>query len=328
METISFPLVDDTYASNEAMRLAAHLNRNVTIEGNLRMGFNIDNAWRWVLYPSWSGTEILVFEHTVGENDSDTDGIRLSRGYVDDQRSRHGAVSGRVMDRNGSETRSFPGYAGFPNGADHKVDGLNVVPVALVGTYTSTSGSKVVLTFNQGIEIPSLLQTFSDLVNVNLERFHAAVMDVHSQFGRPVEVMTGRIEAKKLAHALGRRINSTLEATLSYDYIFAADSAGMFLDSDSNVLQNFSDCELSNGSTATASIHGWLFTNWPHDVTVQEGSSKSYTIKLSHIPVQDPQGSSEPEAVTSRTPTHYSDLALPVQQDIVTRANAGLVTKE
>ena len=149
---ISSPVIGDTYGLNETIRLAAHFNREVIVEGNLRMGFTIGSTWKGAPYASGSGTKILVFEHTVVASDSDTDGIHLSRGYTDDQGNRHGLVSGKALDKVETDTRSFHLYAGTSARAGHKVDGSYEAPLTLLEASTNTTGSKVILTFNRDIE--------------------------------------------------------------------------------------------------------------------------------------------------------------------------------
>ena len=94
VEILSSPVREDTYGLNETIRLAAHFNRNVTVEGNLRMSITIGSRWNGVPYASGSGTKTLVFGHTAVARDSDTDGIRVTRGYVNSDGRRYGLTRG------------------------------------------------------------------------------------------------------------------------------------------------------------------------------------------------------------------------------------------
>ena len=101
-------------------------------------------------------------------SDSDTDGIHLRRGYIEDQGSRHGLVSGKALDKVETDTRSFHLYAGTSARSGHKVDRSYEAPLTLLDASTNTAGYNVLLTFNRDIEIPSLLQALSDTLDIDL----------------------------------------------------------------------------------------------------------------------------------------------------------------
>ncbi len=285
---ISSPVIGDTYGLNETIRLAAHFNREVIVEGNLRMGFTIGSTWKGAPYASGSGTKILVFEHTVVASDSDTDGIHLSRGYTDDQGNRHGLVSGKALDKVETDTRSFHLYAGTSARARHKVDGSYEAPLTLLDASTNTTGSKVILTFNRDIEIPTLLETLSDALNIDLGRFYAAVFDVYAGSNgiRAVDSRNASIDGAKLTIDIqsAHYISSADQVNVAYNNIFAEDSEGMFLDSSDNILENFEPFSVNNVSTDLGTTFQSNKVSGPTDITIDEGSSATYSVGINYYP--------------------------------------------
>ena len=145
-----------------------------------------------------------------------------------------GSPGGRVMDKVETDTRAFPLYAPLSDQADHKVDGSYEAQLTLVDASTNTEGTKVILTFNRDIEIPSLLQILSDALGVGLGRFYAAVFDVYAGANgtRAVDVRNASIDGVKLTIDVqsAHTIASGDRVKVAYSNIFAKDSVGMFLD--------------------------------------------------------------------------------------------------
>ena len=288
VEILSSPVQGDTYGLNETIRLAAHFNREVIVDGNLRMGFTIGSTWKGAPYASGSGTKILVFEHTVVASDSDTDGIHLSRGYTDSEGNRHGLVSGKALDKVETDTRSFHLYAGTSARSGHKVDGSYEAPLTLLEASTNTAGSKVILTFNRDIEIPSLLQTLSDSLDIDLGRFYAAVFDVYAGGNgtRPVDSRNASKDGAKLTIDIqsAHYISSADQVNVAYNNIFAEDSEGMFLDSADNILENFEPFSVNNVSTHFGTTFQSNKVSGPTDLTIDEGSSATYSVGIDYYP--------------------------------------------
>ena len=83
---------------------------------------------------------------------------------------------------------------------------------------------------------------------------------------------------------MNRSINKNVTVKVAYNNLFAKDSAAMFRDSDGNNLENFDKMTVTNNSNHTSSCLGWPYVDGPFDLTVDEGETKRYGVRLSHRP--------------------------------------------
>ena len=249
---------------------------------------SIGSTWKGAAYARGSGTQTLVFEHTVVAADSDTDGISLSQGYPDDERDRHGLISGKVWDKVETTAQFYPAYAGLPNQPDHKVDGSYEAPLTLLTASMNTAGDKVVLNFYRDIEIPSLLETLSTVLDIDLGRFYAAVFDVYAgpNGNKATDVRTASRDGKTLTNEIdsGHAVSSSDKVKVAYNNIFAQDSVGLFFGSDDNDLDDFAHFPVNNRSTYIGTTFYESHVSGPSELTIEEGKSATYTAGISRHP--------------------------------------------
>ena len=111
---VSTPANDDTYGSNEAIRVEVEFGEEVHVTASdLSLTLSIGENLRAAEYVSGSGTDTLTFRYVVQSGDSDDDGISIGAS----------ALSGDgIEDVAGNEV--VPTFDGLEADSDHKVDGI------------------------------------------------------------------------------------------------------------------------------------------------------------------------------------------------------------
>ena len=167
IEMVSSPARGYTYGVGEVIEFAATFNNPVDVHANVLMGFFIGEDWKGARYQRGSGTETLVFAHTVQPEDRDANGVSVHDGYVDRDGRRHGFGGDIVI----HGTAQIPGvagipvykiYKGIPNQSGHMVDGrqapfvtdVRVVSTPAAGdTYRTGESIELDVTFSSPVEV-------------------------------------------------------------------------------------------------------------------------------------------------------------------------------
>ena len=130
----STPASGDTYVAGEDIEVNARFDRDVTVDGTVYMTlrFGHGNAdWAAATYNRGSGTNTLVFRHTVKPGEYDPDGITVVGGTVADDGTQYGfGGSGSIASWDPSTEEwddVSPYYDRLETLSDHKIETVPVV---------------------------------------------------------------------------------------------------------------------------------------------------------------------------------------------------------
>ena len=139
IEMVSSPARGQTYGLGEVIEFAAIFNNPVEVQGDVWMGLFVRKQWYGARYLRGSGTDTLVFSHTVRPEDRDENGVRVHNGFIDGdgQQIGLGSSDGSYIygapELPGSPVFPVhPRYIGIPNQWGHKVDGSQAPSVTEV----------------------------------------------------------------------------------------------------------------------------------------------------------------------------------------------------
>ena len=150
IEVISSPSKRDTYGLGETIEFAVNFSHEVEVQGHVVLGFWIDGKWQGATYRSGSGSNRLVFGYEVQPEDSDSDGISVSDGYMEANGTRHGiGGSGVISEPNSTGAQVAPWYTGISDQPQHKVDGSRAPRPLLLTIFFPDDGN----TYQAGEEI-------------------------------------------------------------------------------------------------------------------------------------------------------------------------------
>ena len=171
--------------------------------------------------------------------------------------------------------------------ADAQTD---VTPPAFESARLKTDGYTLELTFSENIGPPALLRTVAELVDVDLDAFYGAVMDVEVA-GELTYVKYADISDNELVIELEILVASGATVRVAYDNIFATDAVGLFVDDAGNALQTFSWQNVTNESTVSAESADVLEASLVISATklrvTEGGDAATYTVKLAEQPTSN-----------------------------------------
>ncbi len=168
---------------------------------------------------------------------------------------------------------------------------VDTIPPSLVSVTTDGSGEHIILTFSEPITVPAFVTEVSELVNVDVEVFYRAVMNVtiagHTDFIYWATVMDSILTLRVTTPS----IEKGQEVLVSYDNPFALDATnldagGLIVDSAGNPLGTFA------AQTAVNAVSHDHTTEWvpppavsPNALVISEsGDGSSFSVVLSSQP--------------------------------------------
>ena len=133
-----------------------------------------------------------------------------------------------------------------------------------------------------------MLREISELVDVDLGLFYAAVMTVWDD-GFLVLVRFGDLSGTQLTLSLDSTIYTDMSVRLEYGNVFAQDARGLFLDDAGNALRLFRSQDVTNTSTVERPDDAKRYVILVRDygLVVDEGRSGTYTLQLIEEPTAD-----------------------------------------
>ena len=143
VEITSTPVVDNTYALGESIRIKVTFTEAVGVSGSPRLRIKLDPAYgeKWADYADGSGTATLEFAYTVVEPDRSTRGVAVPHDSLD---LRAGAI--RSVDMSRRHANLWHGELNHdPN---HQVDG---VPPSLWSA-AMTEETKLTLSYDETLD--------------------------------------------------------------------------------------------------------------------------------------------------------------------------------
>ena len=114
------------YRYGESIDVTVTLNQEVGVEGvpllSLYIGGEEGSAWRGAEYMSGSGSNALIFRYKVGAGDVDHDGLSVSAGATNDDRTPAYGFSGKIYAK-GTKAPIDYSHVGISNASHHAVEG-------------------------------------------------------------------------------------------------------------------------------------------------------------------------------------------------------------
>ncbi len=269
----STPASNGTYVAGETIGVSLTFDRAVDVEGEPTLKLTIGDNEREADYESGTGTATLVFEYVVQSGDEDTDGITVT-------------ANGLVLNDGGIEDEDDTA-ANLTIAAISVEDQLvDAVAPAFVSAVTSTDGNTVTITFSEDVDISGSLRTLSTFAGVDASVYLQVLVDVFADDHR-MHITNAEISDEELALTLDSAITQGHEVKVSYDNSFTAAMTDLLVDDSGNGLGQFSAQSVTNNSTVADDSDSL----WPvlssHSLTVSEGGTSSYTVKLDSQPDED-----------------------------------------
>ncbi len=155
-----------------------------------------------------------------------------------------------------------------------------------------TDGSNIILTFSEEVFLSPLVRYVQELYNVPFNYFVRPVFDVtingHQAFLNDGYSLSGT----ELTLFSAYTIYSDDEVRIAYNNIFAQNAGGVFVDAAGNTVPYFSSTTVQNNAeSGTSSVTAGLVLNTgetdPSEITIEEGSSGTFTIALASQPSED-----------------------------------------
>ena len=301
-EVISIAANGETYGVGETIEIALTYNAPVEVEGNvlvsLRMGTG--SWWRGAAYSRGSGSNTLVFSYQVQPGDLDTDGISLDGSYVD----AHGVLQGYGGDGTiklaGTDMEVSQRYPGVSPSRYHKVDGVK--PTISSATVAS-NGSTVTVTFTEDIRVHPLVRWYvaSEDIPEEVHHFVSAVLNVEVNDTWATST-DATVSGNTVTVTLQTPVSSSETVQVRYDGLFATDAPHVLIDFSGNPMANFGATAATNNSTVTAHSGAGNVVLSTRGLTLTEGDSSSYTVKLG----SKPKGDVAVVAILSNAPSNVT----------------------
>ena len=147
-----------------------------------------------------------------------------------------------------------------------------------------SNGGEVVITFSEDVFFTPLVKYVQEKYGVPLHRFFRATFDVTID-GHPVLITDGgSLSGSKLKLLLPQHHGREEEVRVSYNNLFARNSGGILMDAAGNLVPLFSQQAVRNTATFSEPDipDGPILS--PRDLTVTEGGTTTYTVKLASPP--------------------------------------------
>ena len=276
----SNPGQDSLYAIGDIVRATVFFEENVAVTGVPTLTLDFDGVPKTASYTTGpeSDARIVHFSYTVAEGDGDADGVAVPANAL--------SLNGGAI-TNAASNAAVLAHDAVNAGPAHRVDGVRPTFSSAI---VSADGTTVTLSFSEAVTAPPLLLEISKLVNVPVDRFYMAVLDV-SAAGRPAPLAGAEISNGQIILRVRSPIGQSQAVTVTYDNIFAENSVGLFIDAAGNPLLNFGPQAAANNSTVNVPTPA----TDPNDavvlslteLTVPEGQNRSYTVRLASQPSTD-----------------------------------------
>ncbi len=285
-EIVSTPASGDTYGVGDTIEISATFNGEVNVVSgdNPGLGLWVGSNWRSAFYLRGSGTDTLVFGYTVRAGDSDGNGISMDGGYQDENGRWHNFINHSNIIATGTTITPDRAYPGLPHNPAHKVD---AVKPTISSATVAANGATVTIAFTEDIQVSPLLQWFIDNEGTRgVPYFVNAVLNVEVNNTWPT--FTGAtVSGNTATLTLQTPVSSGESVEVRYDGVFANAVPGVLMDMIGNAMTNFPATAATNNSTVTAHSGAGNVVLGSRELTITEGNSSSYTVKLGSQPSGD-----------------------------------------
>lgn len=150
---------------------------------------------------------------------------------------------------------------------------------------TSTDGTKVTITLNEGLKHHLLLNWVVNTFDFPINLFHRAVFDVKvdNRWAVPADA---ELSGRKITLTMAEPITEGQSVKVRYSNVFAQDSLGMFRNGAEITFPNFRATSGTNNSTVADADSGpgpWMPLD-KSELTIDEGESGTFKVKLNKSP--------------------------------------------
>ena len=288
----SDPGNDETYENGDTIEVSVHFDDEVTVSGDPQVIPDLDGESRTAEFLTARAAsasaevsesseveeaeatgEVLVFAYTVQEGDEDTDGI---------------AIPENALQLNGGSIEGPNSKAAKLEHGEFIAEGhlVGAVPPIFESAATSEDGSQVLVTFSEMVHVRPGIRTLSKFAGVDVGIYLRTLVDVFVDEHRP-NINGAEVSGAVLTLTMVSPITQGQWVELAYDNIFSEDVSGLLIDDAGNALEAFSGHEVANNSTVP-DIENPLWPKVSADsLTVEEGGSVTYTMKLGSQPEED-----------------------------------------
>ena len=292
----SDPGDDDTYENKDTIEVSVQFDDEVTVTETPQLALDFEGSSKTAEFQtarSSSGSvvasesskaeeestgEVLIFTYTVQEGDEDTDSISIPEDSLD-------LNGGSIVGPNGRTAELEHGEVATEG---HLV---GAIPPVLESAATSEDGSSVLITFSESIHVRPEIRTLSNFAGVDIGIYLRTLIDIFVDERRPyitsAQVSDAVLTLSVLTLSMDTPITEGQSVEVAYDNIFSADVSGLLIDAAGNALEAFSDQEVTNNSTVPDVENPLWPTVSADSLTVEEGESGTYTIKLGSQPDED-----------------------------------------
>ena len=265
------------YTEGEPIELEASFTEDVTVTGAPQLALVIGDQTRYAAFQRAEGAS-LFFAYTVEAGDQDHDGIIIPSKPIN-------LNNGAITDGTGNAA-----VLTYGEGTQWVQLLVDAAPPEMLNVETSTEGSEVILTFSEEIGPAPLLLRAAQLVGVDAGVFYQALFNVYVD-GFEVVPSGASIDGNQLWLSVLQPVDDEQKVGVSYDNLFAKAAPGILLDRGGNPLASFGTRSADNLSEyspeAPAEVESVpvILTLTNTNITMAEGGTASYTVRMAHEPL-------------------------------------------
>lgn len=282
------------YTEGELVELEAAFTEAVTVPGEPQLALDIGGETRYAGLQRAEGAS-LFFAYTVQEGEQDHNGILIPSTAIN-------LNNGTITDGTGNAA-----VLTFGDGALWPQILVDAQPPDMLSAEVSTSGSEVIITFNEEIGPAPLLLRAAQLVGVEAGVFYQALFNVYVD---DFEVVPSgaSFDGNQLWLSVLNLIDDEQKVSVSYDNLFAKAAPGILVDQGGHPLANFDDRSAKNlseyspeepteGEEVDVPV---ILKLMSANITMTEGSQATYTVAMGHPPLDGEETTVQLSSVPGR----------------------------
>ena len=279
---VSFALTSDagrdrTYAAGDVIEIGVTFNGNVVVTGTpqLTLEFADSDTSGTASYSETDG-KVAKFTYTVASGDAGSDGIEIKANSLT-------LNGGTIQSESGTDAVLTHGIQ-YPT-PFAIVDGI---APTFEGASVSSNGKTVTIDFTEDIKLHPLLAWFigeHDLI-ASTHEFILSVLNVEVDGAWP-EQTNAVINDETVTVTMKEAITSGEDVVVRYDGVYAADAPNILMDGVGNAMEQFGANAATNNSTVADRTNPHGIELSVREMTITEGDSASYTVKLKAEPSGD-----------------------------------------
>ena len=144
----------------------------------------------------------------------------------------------------------------------------------------------MIVTFSENVHVRPEINTLGTLAGMDVGIYLSALLDIFVE-DQLAYTTAAEVSDAVLTLTLDSPITEGQSVEVAYDNIFSADVPGSVIDNAGNALAAFSNLEATNNSTVSDNEDALWPTVSVDSLTIEEGESGTYTMKLASQPDED-----------------------------------------